>query len=159
MLPVLKKNIIYMTFKLLPFFFFHLALREWCLSSFLVVLATASCLLPVDINKLMLFPPWSSLAIKKPAAWLTFLLSMLLKAERTLKPSIFLGRWWTETWNVLIPFWLLSMSQVPHLEHVDGKTIPPVTRNSCLRDYNMIYSTDKSKTKMISALIQKEAWA
>ena len=54
--------------------------------------------------------------------------------------------------------WLLSMSQVPHLEHVDGKTTLPVTGNSCLRDDDkLIRDIDKSKTKMISGLIQKEA--
>jgi len=51
---------------------------------------------------------------------------MLLRAYRTAEPLL-LGRRWTETQKVLIPFWLLAMSQVPHLEYVDGKITIPVT--------------------------------
>lgn len=50
------------------------------------------------------------------------------------------------------------MSQVPHLERADGKTLLPVTGKSCLRDDDkLICDIDKSKTKIISGLIQKEA--
>lgn len=50
------------------------------------------------------------------------------------------------------------MSQVAHLERANGKTILPVTGNSCLRDDDkLICDIDKSKTKIISGLIQKEA--